>query len=253
MGRRLPQPLIPLASALITGGTRGIGLAIAERFAKDGLDVGLIYASDDAAAERAASKIREQTSVKVAVAKADVADAEACKRAVKELEEALGGRVEVLVNNAGLVKDALFLFSDPAASAELMQVHLFGAMHMVRATLKGMIAKRSGCIINVISPSAFRGRPGQTAYAAAKGALLAFTTTLAQEVGAAGVRVNALLPGVIDTDMVRALPEAVQTELRARIAMERFGKPEEVSAAAALLLRARYMHAAVLSVDGGLM
>lgn len=238
--------------AFITGGTKGIGRAIAERFAKDGMDVGLVYHSDDAAAELAATELRAH-GTKIAIAKANVADAGECKRAVTELEAALGGRCDVLVNNAGMVDDALFLFSDHAKNARLVDVHLFGAMHMVRATLKGMMAKRKGCIINVISPSAIRGRPGQTAYAAAKGALLAFTSTLALETGPSGVRVNALLPGVIDTDMVRALPEQAQAELQARIPLGRSGRPEEVAAAAALLTRASYVHGAVLSVDGGLM
>jgi 3-oxoacyl-[acyl-carrier protein] reductase len=126
-------------------------------------------------------------------------------------------------------------------------------MHMTRATLKGMIAKRGGNIINVISPSAFRGRPGQTAYAAAKGALLSFTKTLAAEVGGFGIRVNALLPGIIETDMTAGLSEEVRQGLLSRVSMARFGKPEEVASAAALLLRASYMHASVLCVDGGLM
>lgn len=238
--------------AFVTGGTRGIGRAIAERFAKDGMDVGLIYQADEAAAERAANELRAHGH-KVAIAKANVADSDECKRAVAQLEAELAGRCDVLVNNAGMVDDALFLFSDQAKNERLMDVHMFGAMHMCRATLKGMMAKRKGCIINVISPSALRGRPGQTAYAAAKGALLAFTTTLALEVGPSGVRVNALLPGVIATDMVKALPEQVQAELNARIAMGRSGRPEEVAAAAALLTRASYVHGAVLSVDGGLM
>lgn len=235
--------------AIITGGTRGIGLAIAERFVRDGMDVGLVYSGDDAAAEKAKAQLGGKT---VAV-KADVADLEQCKAAVAQIEKATGGRCEVLVNNAGVVQDALFLFSDQKQNERLVDVHLFGAMHMCRAVLKGMIAKRSGCIINVVSPSALRGRAGQTAYAAAKGALVSFTTTLAQEVGVSGVRVNALLPGVIDTDMVRNLPEKVRNELLARIPMERFGQPAEVAAAAALLTRASYVHGSVLSVDGGLM
>ncbi len=241
-----------MPTAFITGGTRGIGLAIAERFAKDGHDLGLIYARDTVAAERAADELRTRHGRKVAIVAADVSDLDAAKAAVASLEKEVG-RCDVLVNNAGVIKDALFLFSDPAQNERVIDVHLYGAMHMTRATLKGMIAKRGGNIINIISPSAFRGRPGQTAYAAAKGALLSFTKTLAAEVGGFGIRVNALLPGIIETDMTAGLSEEVKQGLLSRVSMERFGKPEEVASAAALLLRAGYMHAAVLCVDGGLM
>lgn len=234
--------------ALISGGTRGIGFAIAERFVQGGMSVGLLFQKDAQAAERARLALGD----KVAVLACDVADSAQCDAAVKTLSEQLGGRFDVLVNNAGMVDDALFLFSDAQRLRRLMDVHLFGAMHLVRATLKGMIAKRHGAIINVISPSAFGGRPGQTGYAAAKAALLAFSKTLAQEVGPSGVRVNALSPGLIDTELVRALPEAVRADLLSRIPMGRIGTPAEVASAAALILRADYMHGAVLAVDGGL-
>lgn len=237
-----------MLQALITGGTRGIGLAIAERFARDGLAVGLIYEKNAEAAEAARVKI----GGRVAVACADVSNLEAVTAAVKALEAELGGRFDTLVNNAGAVDDALFLFTNEARIRRTLDVHLMGAMHATRSVCKGMMAKRSGVIINVISPSALRGRAGQSAYASAKGALLSWTKTLAQELGPSGVRVNALCPGLIDTDIVSGLPEATRAALLSRVSMGRLGRPDEVAACAALLLRATYMHGAVLSADGGL-
>ncbi len=237
--------------ALITGGTRGIGLGIAARFARDGHSLGLIYERNAEAAEATRTSLVAH-GVEVATARADVADQNAVNDAVKSLEAELGGRFDVLVNNAGSVDDTLFLFASEERIRRTLDVHLLGAMHATRAVLKGMIAKRSGNIINVISPSAVRGRAGQSGYASAKGALLAWTKTLAQELGPSGIRVNALCPGLIDTDLVRGLPEGTRQGLLERVSMGRLGKPEEVAACAALLLRATYMHGAVLSVDGGL-
>lgn len=237
--------------ALVTGGTRGIGLAIAERLAKDGYSVGILYEKNHAAAAAARERL-QALGAKVAVAAADVADFAQVDAAVKQIEAALGGRVTTVVNNAGVVDDGLFMMTAQARIDRLYAVHTGGAMNVVRATMKAMIAKKSGVIVNLISPSALRGRPGQSGYAAAKGALLAWTRTLAVELGPLGIRVNALCPGLIDTDMVRGLAEPLREELRGRIAMKRFGTADEVAAAASLLLRASYMQGAVLSVDGGL-
>jgi NAD(P)-dependent dehydrogenase (short-subunit alcohol dehydrogenase family) len=240
-----------MSVALVTGGTRGIGLGIAERLVKDGCAVGLIYQNNQDAAEAARATLGKDGG-KVAIAKVDVRHAADVAAAVKALESELGARFTTVVNNAGAVDDALFLFASDERIRHTMDVHLFGAMNATRAVLKGMIAKRAGNIINVISPSAFRGRAGQSAYSAAKGALLSWTKTLAQELGASGIRVNALCPGLIDTDIVKALPENVKSGLLDRVSMGRLGLPEEVAACAAFLLRATYMHGAVLSVDGGL-
>ncbi len=236
-----------MKAALITGGTRGIGLGIAQRLHADGYQLALLYRHDEAAAR--AAEVALPGAVTFAV---DVGDSEAACAAATELEKKLGMRFTVLINNAGHTADGLLMMQKWDEAERLLQVHLHGAIALSRQVLRGMIAARGGNIINVISPAAFVGRAGQSVYAAAKGGLWAFTRALSQEVGRFGIRVNAISPGIIDTDLVRALPEALQKELLSEVPLGRLGSVAEVAAAVALVLRASYMTGAVVSVDGGI-
>ena len=236
-----------MSAALITGGTRGIGLGIATRLAADGYKLGLLYARDETAAARAAELLPG-----AAIAKADVADTAGVLAAVASLEAQLGERFTVLVNNAGHTADGLLMMQKPEDIERLLQVHLHAVIMLSRQLLRGMIAQRGGHIVNIISPAALMGRAGQSVYAAAKGGVLAFTRALAQEVGRFGVRVNALSPGIIDTELVRNLPERLRAELLTQVPAGRMGTVAEVAAGVALLLRASYMTGTLIAVDGGL-
>lgn len=237
-----------MTAALITGGTRGIGLGIATRLAADGYRLGLLYARDDEAAARAAVRLPGAV-----IARVDVADSAATIAQVAVLEAQLGERFTVLVNNAGHTADGLLMMQKPEDIERLLQVHLHAVIMLSRHVLRGMIASRGGHIVNIISPSALMGRAGQSVYAAAKGGVLAFTRALAQEVGRFGIRVNALSPGIIDTELVQSLPEALRAELLAQVPAGRMGTVDEVAAAVALLLRATYMTGTLIAVDGGLL
>ena len=236
-----------MSAALVTGGTRGIGLGIAKRLHRDGYKIGLLYREDEAAARAAADALPGAV-----VMRADVADIEVTTATATALEQKLGERFTVLVNNAGHTHDGLLMMQKWDDIERLLAVHLHAAIALSRHLLKGMIAEKKGTIVNIISPSAFIGRAGQSVYAAAKGGLWAFTRTLAQEVGRFGIRVNAVSPGLIDTDLLRSLPDALQNELLGQVLLGRLGTTEEVAAAVALLIRVSYMTGALISVDGGL-
>jgi len=237
--------------ALVTGGTRGIGLAIAKRLAGEGATLGLLYARDHEAATAAVAEIAS-VGGQAKVLACDLNDLAAIPQAAAQLEKECGGKFSLLVNNAGFIDDRFLLFSDDAHLEQILNVNLKAAISLCRYCSKAMIAKKQGVMVNVISPAAQRGRPGQTAYAAAKGGLLSFTKTLAAELGPLGIRVNALSPGIIDTDLVASLPENVRNDLINRVPMRRMGHVHEVAAACMLLIRATYMSGTVLAVDGGL-
>ncbi len=238
--------------ALITGASRGIGRAAAAALARAGARVAITYARSAAEAEEAAESLRAPGSDVVAV-QADVADPDAITSLFQGLQERWGG-VDIVVNNAAITRDGYVMLMSVDAWDEVMAADLRGAFLCARQALRPMIRQKWGRIINVISPAAIVGKDGAANYAAAKGGLLAFTKSLAREVGRYHITVNAVCPGLIETRMIAGLP-AEQRELYLhQIALGRFGQPAEVGHAIRFLASpaADYVTGATLTVDGGL-
>lgn len=237
--------------ALVTGGARGIGRAIAERLARDGARVGIVDWAESGAGT--AREIREATGQATAFAKADISKEEEARAAVAEIESALGP-IDILVNNAGITRDGLAVMMDEKDWDAVLTVNLKGAFVMSKAVLRGMIKRRQGSIISISSVVARRGNAGQVNYSAAKAGLIGLTKSLAREVASRNVRVNAVAPGYIETEMTAALDEKSRTALISQIPLGRIGTPEAVADAVAFLAgdSASFITGSVLAVDGGL-
>ena len=238
--------------ALVTGAARGIGAATALALAEAGARVALVD-RDGEGIERTADAIGRAGSDALAIP-ADVTDAPAMERAVDTVV-AEWGRLDVLVNNAGIVRDAtLGKVSDDDWAATL-DVNLRGTMIGTRAALRPMRAAGSGRILSATSVVARMGNYGQTAYAASKGGIIGMTRAWARELGPLGITANAVAPGFIDTDMARGVPEKVLTGLLQRTPAGRLGRPEEVAAVYVFLASdlASFINGAVVGVDGGLL
>lgn len=236
---------------LVTGATRGIGRAIALAMADRGSDLGLV-ARDTALLEEVSAAVQEKGRRAVAVS-ADMADGEAVEAAVETVREKLGS-VDHIVANAGITVDQLAMRLKPEDWDRVLAVNLTGTFRLVRAALGGMIRARYGRIVMISSVAGLMGNPGQSAYAASKAGLIGFAKSLAKEIASRSITVNVVAPGLIETDMARALPEARRRELTAHIPLGRLGTPEEVAAAVAFLLgeNSGYVTGTVLNVSGGL-
>ena len=235
--------------AVVTGGSRGIGAAIAVKLASLGADLALLYAGNGAKAEAVAESCRA-LGVRAETYLCDVADGEAVKAAVGKIKAELGG-VQLLVNNAGITRDGLVAAMKEEDFDAVLDTNLKGAFHMIRYCSGLMLRARYGRIVNISSVAGLMGNPGQANYAAAKAGLIGLTKTAAKELASRGITVNAVAPGLIDTDMTRSLGLA-EDALRAAIPLGRAGKAEEVAEAVAFLLQADYITGAVLRVDGGM-
>jgi 3-oxoacyl-[acyl-carrier protein] reductase len=239
--------------ALVTGGSRGIGRAIVKAFAAEGARVALVYKGSKDAAEAAVREVTEAGGTALAL-QADVTDPAAAQQCVERVEKEWGP-VAILVNNAGVIKDDLFVRMDPEAWAQVLATNLGGTYNFCRAVAYGMMKQRRGRIINVSSVAAEHVNPGQTNYAASKGAINAFTRALAVELASRGVTVNAVAPGFIETDMSAAVRNKAGDLIEKKyIPMKRLGQPEDVARVAVFLASedAGYMTGQVLTVDGGL-
>jgi 3-oxoacyl-[acyl-carrier protein] reductase len=239
--------------ALITGGSRGIGRACALELARRGAAVAITYQSNELAAREAVEGLKA-LGARAQALKLELADPEACAKAVDAVVESLG-RLDVLVNNAGLALDGLVMRMKPEDWQRQLDVNLSGAFYLVKAASRPMVKQRSGAIVNLTSVVGEMGNAGQSGYAATKAGLIGFTKALARELAGRNIRVNAVSPGFIETDMTARIAGEAREKLVASIPLARMGSAEEVARAVAFLAseQASYVTGEVLRVNGGLL
>lgn len=234
--------------ALVTGGSRGIGKACALELAKAGYDIVINYAGNEEAANKTVSEIKDLGQNAVAK-KFDVSNKEAVDNAIEEIIKEFG-RIDVLVNNAGITRDNLFMRMKEEEWLAVINTNLNSAYFVTNPVSKIMIKQRSGAIVNMASVSGVYGNAGQANYSAAKAGMIGFTKSLAKELASRNIRVNAVAPGFIQTDMTKDLPVDKIVE---RIPLKTLGKPEDIAKTVKFLaVDAAYITGQVIGVDGGL-
>ncbi len=241
-----------MKTAVVTGGSRGIGRAISLELAASGARVVLTCRNDLARAEATADEIRSLGGQALALA-ADVRKPEEIKVLADRVASDFGG-ADILVNNAGVIKDSLFAFMKEEDWDYVLDVDLKGAFRVTKAFIRGMLHKSSGRIINIVSVSGISGHAGQANYSAAKGGLIAMTKALALELAPRAITVNAVAPGLVDTEIIAHLKEEARREFLSRIPMARFGRVEEIAAVVGFLAseKASYVTGQVWRADGGM-
>lgn len=238
--------------ALVTGGSRGIGRAVCVKLAEDGYNILINYSSNHTEAEKTKELVETEFGIKAELLQFNVDDLQSVNQVLGNwIDTNPDKKIDVLVNNAGIRKDALMVFMKDEEWSDVLNISLNGFFHVTRTVLKAMLVNRSGRIVNIVSLSGLKGMPGQTNYSAAKAAVIGATKALAQEVGKRGVRVNAVAPGFISTDMTADINEA---DHRALIPLNRFGKAEEVAKVVSFLAgdNSSYITGEVISVNGGM-
>jgi len=233
--------------AIVTGGTRGIGAAISLALKNEGYKVAANYAGNDERAKQFAE------SSGISVHKFDVSDFEQCQAGVKRVEQDMGGTIDILVNNAGITRDGTLHRMDQASWQAVIDTNLGSCFNMSRCVIDSMRERSFGRIVNVGSINGQAGQYGQVNYAAAKSGIHGFTKALAQEGASKGITVNAIAPGYVDTDMVRAVPENVLQKIIAGIPVGRLGRAEDIARAVAFLVAddAGFITGSTLSINGG--
>ena len=237
-------------TALITGAGRGIGKTIAVKLAESGLDIAIADmnpVSDDVLREI------EKNGTKCLAYQLDVTDVEAVDSVVKKIIDETGG-IHILVNNAGITQDNLFIRMKPEQWSQVIDVNLNGVFHVTKAVIRTMVKQHSGRIINISSVVGFSGNPGQVNYSSTKSGLIGFTKSLSREVGTRGITVNAVAPGFINTAMTQSLNESQQQTILSQIPLGRMGEAEDIANAVAFLAseEASYITGTVLHVNGGM-
>jgi 3-oxoacyl-[acyl-carrier protein] reductase len=238
--------------ALVTGGSRGIGAAIAEELGAAGARVVVNYARNAEAAEAVVSAIRAGQGEADAVA-GDVSSAEGARGLIEQVEQEIGP-IAILVNNAGITRDDLIMRLSPEDWQDVINTNLGGAFFTCQALSRPMLKRRAGAIVNISSIVGVRGNAGQTNYAASKAGLIGLTKSLAKELGGRGIRVNAIAPGYIATELTDVLPEPARDAILAGTPLGRLGEPADVARAVRFLVSdaAAFITGDVLAVDGGL-
>jgi 3-oxoacyl-[acyl-carrier protein] reductase len=238
--------------AIVTGGGRGIGRAVAVRLAKEGANVAITYRSNDAAAEEAAEEVRA-AGAQSEIFQGDVATPEDVAALFEGVGEALG-RVEILVNNAGLTRDNLMMRMKESEFDEVLRTNLKGTYLCTRAALRPMIRARWGRIVNISSVVGLVGNAGQANYAASKAGIIGFTKSVAREVAQRGITANVVAPGYVETELTQSLTDDIKDQIKSQVPAGRFAEAEEVAGVVAFLVGedAGYVTGQTLAVDGGM-
>lgn len=235
---------------LITGASKGIGASTALTFAKAGYDVVINYASSDTAAHHVAKQC-EDAGATTLIIKANVSQASECEAMFNQVMSTFN-RLDVLVNNAGIVKDNLVLRMSESDFDDVLSINLKGTFNCAKLAAKIMMKQRFGAIVNVSSIIGLVGNAGQANYAASKAGIIGLTKSLALELGSRGIRVNAIAPGFIETDMTHVLDESIKEAMMAKIPLKSLGQAQDIADGILFLAQARYITAQTLVIDGGL-
>lgn len=242
-----------MAVALITGATRGIGKEIALKLSKEGFDIAINYRKENDELNDLKEEI-EKNKVKCLLVQGDVSHFEDCERFVKETVEQLGS-IDVLVNNAGITRDMLLMRMKKEDFEQVIDTNLIGTFNVTKNAISYMMKARKGNIVNISSVVGISGNAGQTNYSASKAGIIGFTKSLAKEVASRNIRVNAVAPGFIETNMTDVLKEEVKEEIAKNIPLRRMGKPEDVANAVKFLVseESSYITGQVIQIDGGML
>ncbi len=235
-------------TAIVTGGSRGIGRAIACKFASMGASLAILYAGNEEAAREVTDLCRQNYGTEARAYRCDVSDFEAVKETVEQIKTDFG-TVHILVNNAGITRDGLVLRMKEEDFDRVLDTNLKGAFHLIRHCAGLFLRNREGCIINIASVTGLMGNAGQCNYAASKAGLIGLTKSVARELAPRGIRCNAIAPGFIATDMTG---DQKENPLLGQIPLGKMGSPEDVAHAAAYLATAKYVTGDVIRVDGGI-
>jgi len=238
-------------TALVTGGSRGIGKAVVERLIEHGASVAFTYASSADKANSLVDSLKDKGEIRAYCS--DAADFNASQKLVGDVVEQFG-KIDILVNNAGITRDTLILRMNESQWDDVIQTNLKSVFNLTKHVMRPMMKARSGSIINMSSIVGMRGNAGQANYAASKGGIIAFTKSIAQEMGSRSIRCNAIAPGFIETDMTGELSEDARKQYTASIPMKRLGSPEDIADAVVFLSSdlSSYVSGQVLSVCGAL-
>lgn len=245
--------LLANKTAIVTGASRGIGEAIALKFAEHGANVAFTYFSNEEKANALVSKMKEM-GVNAKAYRSDAGDYNSAEQLANDVLKDFGN-IDICVNNAGISKDNLLLRITPEQWDDVMQANLKSVYNLSRQVIKPMMKNRNGSIINISSVVGVKGNPGQSAYAASKAGIIGFTKSIAQELGSRNIRVNAIAPGFVETDMTNYLNDGNGGgKWLEKISMQRFGKPEEIANVALFLASdmSSYVTGQVINTCGGM-
>ena len=239
--------------AVITGGSRGIGKAIAEKFAENGYNLVINYVSDSTNVEEISKEIKKENNIEILFIKTDVTDFNVCEDMVKQAINKFG-KIDVLVNNAGITKDGLLMRMKEEDFDKVINVNLKGTFNVTKNVIPYMMKQKSGKIVNISSVVGVAGNAGQCNYAASKAGIIGFTKSLAKEVASRNILVNAIAPGFIKTDMTDVLSDTVKETINTQIPLRKMGESAEVANAVYFLANEEntYITGQVLNVDGGM-